>query len=74
MTLSCEKLLYICGIVGMCVGNLIEPCIGYRPEGTVCIIHFLQMKLAALRNEVETFAVKFRLPGQQVGFLNQSLF
>ena len=25
------------------------------------------MKLAALRNEVETFAVKFRLPGQQVG-------
>ena len=27
----------------------------------------LQMKLAALRNEVEAFAVKFRLPGQQVG-------
>merc|ERR1712126_449023 len=25
-----------------------------------------EMKLAALRNEVETFAVKFRLPGQQV--------
>ena len=29
----------------------------------------LQMKLAALRNEVEAFAVKFRLPGQQVGNL-----
>jgi len=25
-----------------------------------------EMKLAALRNEVEAFAVKFRLPGQQV--------